>query len=209
MSVYYNQPVYRTGYTTKATTPVVSPVTAQELADWLRLDDAADPVLNGILIAATSFVIERLQSELINRARTVSYQHWPTVGRFPPVDISRGEAAFLREIKLPYAALQSVELVNLYGEAFTDYDIQQTTPATIYIDAASYLTDQSSPAIYVEYTAGYGADATAVPEAIKTGITMLAAFIYEHRGACDALNAFNSSGAREALIPYMNEAVVF
>lgn len=207
MSVYYNTPIRRSGYTSKATGTLTPPVTTQELADWLRLDDATDPVLNGILLASTSYVIERLQSELINRTRTVTYQHWPTVGRIPNVSISHTEAEFVREIKLPYATLVSVKLVELYGEAFTDYTIQQTTPATLYMSSGTFVAPQTEPAIYVEYTAGYGATATDVPDAIKAGVTMLAAYMYEHRGACDAMQAFNNSGAKELLTPYMNEVV--
>lgn len=207
MSAYFSQPQLRSGYTTRPLSAVVSPVTTQELADWLRLDDNTDPLLSPLLVAATSYVIERLQSELLNRDRVVTYQHWPMVGKLY-TQLSYPDAQFEREIKLPYATLQSVTAVTLYGGVFTDYQVQETTPATLYIEPLQ-VTDASEPAIEVQYVAGYGANAADVPEAIRVGITMMAAYLYSHRGACDAVTAFANSGARELLTPYMNELVVF
>ena len=207
MSVYFSQPQLRSGYTTRPLSAVVSPVTTQELADWLRLDDNTDPLLSPLLTAATSYVIERLQSELLNRDRVVVYQHWPMVGRMY-TQLSQPDAMYENEIKLPYATLQSVTAVTIYGGVFTDYQIQQTTPATLYIDPLE-VTDVSDPAIEVQYVAGYGDEAADVPEVIRIGVTMMAAYLYSHRGACDAVTAFGNSGARELLTPYMNELVVF
>ena len=206
MSFYHSAAQRRTGYSTKVLTPVVSPVTNQELADWIRVD-ATDPVLPGLLIAATSYVIERLQSELINRARVVYYQDWPLVGRNYGGTISRSEARAQEQIKLPYSTLVSVEELKLYGVATTGYKIQQTTPGMILIEDIQYAIDSDKVAIECSYTAGYGATADDVPEAIKIAITMLAAFMYEHRGSCDAQQAFAMSGAKELLTPYMNEVV--
>lgn len=206
MSFYHSAAQRRTGYSTKALTPVVSPVTNETLADWIRVD-VTDPVLSGLLIAATSYVIERLQSELINRGRVVYYQDWPLVGRNYGGTISRSEAMAQEQIKLPYATLVSVEELKLYGEAATNYTIQKTTPATILIDDIRYVIDSDKVAIECSYTAGYGATAADVPEAIKIAITMIAAFMYEHRGSCDAQQAFAMSGAKELLTPYMNEVV--
>ena len=49
----------RTAGQAKTTDPVIAPVTASDLADYLVLD-ASDPVLDGILVAATSAVVRFL-----------------------------------------------------------------------------------------------------------------------------------------------------
>lgn len=198
----------RQGYKSAALSEPVSPVTNQELADWLRLDDDTDPILPGILAAVTSYVIERLQSELINRERKTVYQNWPIIGTTGDCHISRSEARRAQEIVLPYARLQSVDLVELYGDTFTSYIEQDTSPAQIFIEAPTLTSDGTSPAIMLEYTAGYGEDAAAVPEAIKTGIKMMAASMYEHRGQCSVADAWASSGAGMIMQPYSLAPVV-
>jgi hypothetical protein len=47
-----------------------------------------------------------------------------------------------------------------------------------------------------------------VPTAIKTAIMMIAAFMYEHRGQCDANDAIKKSGAANLLRPYKVEVVI-
>ena len=206
--ILYSTPPLSQAYKTYALTAVVSPVTAQELADWLSLDDNTHPVLNPILLACASYMIERLQSELIARDRVVIYQHFPTIGNTAQINLGQTGAMREREIKLPYARLLSVSSVELYGGAYTDYVIQQTTPATLFIeDIPALVDDYQDPAIAVQYEAGFGALAADVPEVIRVAITMMAAYMFAHRGACDAVSAFGNSGARELVTPYMAEVI--
>jgi hypothetical protein len=55
--------------------------------------------------------------------------------------------------------------------------------------------------VRVEYTAGMDV----IPAAIKLGITTIAAFMFDHRGACDAEFALAKSGAINFLKPYRVE----
>lgn len=208
MSIYHSHPQRRQGYKSTPLSEAQSPVTNQELADWLRLDDDTDPILAGILTTVTGYTIERLQSELINRERKTVYENWPVIGTTGDWQISRSEARRQQEIVLPYARLQSVELVELYGDAFTSYIEQDTSPAQIFIEAPTLTSDGTQPAIVIEYTAGFGVDATAVPEVIKTGIKMMAASMYEHRGQCSVADAWASSGAGMIMQPYSLAPVV-
>lgn len=208
MSIYHSHPQRRQGYKSTPLTEAESPVTNQELADWLRLDDDTDPILAGILTTVTGYAIERLQSELINRERKTIYENWPIVGTTGDCHISRSEARRAQEIVLPYARLQSVDLVQLYGDTFTSYIEQDTSPAQIFIEAPTLTSDGTQPAIVLEYTAGFGATAADVPEAIKTGIKMMAASMYEHRGQCSVADAWNSSGAGLIMQPYSLAPVV-
>lgn len=208
MSIYHSHPQRRQGYKSTPLTEAVSPVTNQELADWLRLDDDTDPILAGILTTVTGYTIERLQSELINRQRKTIYENWPVIGTTGDWQISLSEARRQQEIVLPYARLQSIELVELYGDTFTSYIEQDTSPAQIFIEASTLTSDGAQPAILLEYTAGFGATAADVPEAIKTGIKMMAASMYEHRGQCSVADAWASSGAGMIMQPYSLAPVV-
>jgi uncharacterized phiE125 gp8 family phage protein len=51
-------------------------------------------------------------------------------------------------------------------------------------------------AIEIEYEAGFGADASAVPATIKRAIAQTAGYLYENRGTgCSALFALKETGA--------------
>ena len=62
---------------------------------------------------------------------------------------------------------------------------------------------RSSAAIEIDYTAGYGVDATTVPAPIKRAIRQMAAYMYEHRGdGCEPKDALTASGAWAILNRY-------
>jgi hypothetical protein len=67
-------------------------------------------------------------------------------------------------------------------------------------------TLRSRNAIKVEYVAGYGANASDVPYAIRRGIVMLAAHLYTNRGDCDG-DCVSKSGASSYLEQYKIESV--
>lgn len=184
-------------YTAQAT---VSPVTNQELADWLKQDDAADPLLPSLLLAATEFVISWLQRDLLTRTWELTYSEWPQPrqGR----QLHYGWPAYNDGIELPYTQLVSVDSVVLYGETLTndDYFIVAGNPARIRFKQPPQVSDTT--ALVATYKAGYGLTAADVPQAIRTGITMIAAYMHEHAGACDASEAMTKSGAAMLLHPY-------
>ncbi|MFV1191175.1 hypothetical protein QML34_28610, partial [Klebsiella pneumoniae] len=89
--------------------------------------------------------------------------------------------------ELPYTALISVESVTGNDSETLEYTLQaDRRPAKIAIVGWDYLSE-----IRIEYTAGMNF----VPGAIKTAIMMIASFIYDHRGGCDAEDALKKSGA--------------
>lgn len=193
-------------YSTEPTTPVVAVVTAAELADWLGVD-AGDTLLPIMANAATSAVIEYVQHELISRERVVTYQSWPHVGTVTGRTLSPSNAALINTVKLPYALNAVVSEVKLYNELSTDYIIQDLKPSQVQFDTVSVLSDDDFPAILITYTSGYGV-IDDVPDALKVGTLMLAAFMYEHRGECAADQIINKSGAASYLAPFRFNAVV-
>lgn len=204
-----NEFLSRRDYRARTADPIVSPVTNQELADWLSLPDATDPSLPALLKAATGSVIQWLGLDLLTRAWTLTHDYWPTHGSVRMPTLSGQNGYYKREISLPYANLQSVTSVTLYGEATTEFNVLGNT---VVLDYNVYRTEldgfNENPAIVIEYQAGYGATAADIPGDILTAITMLAAYQFEHRGGCNAGNALVESGAAQLLAPYRDGSML-
>ena len=179
-------------------TDTVSPVTAAELAAFIGVD-ASDPLLAGILLAATDAVIRYLNQDLIQR-EWVGLIKAPTSTGWQLSPYTLPQTTF----ELPYTALVSVEAVMTTDLTDVQYVLQsKRKPARITLLDWDYQTD-----VEVEYTAGIAATAADVPAAIKSGIMMLAAFLYDHRGECDAMDAIKRSGAANMLKFYRVEVAL-
>lgn len=179
---------------------LVSPVTNQQLADWLRLDDDTDPLLPVMTVSATQAVIDYLQRDLLPRNWVLVHEDWPVVGSTKRyTDITFDFTCFKREVELPYAGAISVDTVTTYGEVTTEFRLLDSLPSKIKFIHQKTVYDPNNPAITVNYTAGMGATAADIPQAIKTAILMTAAFLYEHRGQCTAEDALKDSGAAASI----------
>lgn len=189
-------------------TDVESVITAQEFADWTGAD-LADPLFGPLSIAATSAVIEFLQSELITRERTTVYEDWPTTGTDSAPALSKNDAYLCPRVELPYARLSDPVTITVEagGEVTTDFRVLDTLPAELYFDTFPVFNVDDAPALKLVYNAGFGT-IDDVPQAIKTAVLMIAGYLYDHRGACDVYDALKSSGAETALTPYKSKVVI-
>lgn len=192
-------------YTTSPMASLTTAIDLQPLADWLVVD-VADLVLPMVARLATSQALEFMQRELVNRARVVVYQEWPYTGTNTWPSLSPADAVPLHDIPLPYAGLQTVDSVEVYGELTTNYTTVQSKPDAIRMQP-QYDSDEDEPALVIEYTAGYGPTVDDVPEEICNGIMLLAAYLYEHRG-CNAAKALHDSGAASVLQPFRMRGAV-
>ena len=190
--------------TAKTNDPLVSPVTNAEAANFIGADDT-DPILPGLLLSATDAVIRAIQYDLEPRDWKLTLWEWPIVGTRTAPNLARAPYSFKREIELPYAALISVTSVTSYGDPVTDFTQRETSIIMPRGLAKETYKDNDDPAIVVEYRAGFDP----VPEPIRQAIIMVAAFLFEHRGACDGQEALWRSGAKSLLVPWMKQAVVF
>src|SRR5690554_5448568 len=187
--------------------PLVSPVDAGDLADWLALD-SADPLLDPLLVSASDAVINHLGLDLLAREWTYTLWDWPIAGTPTSPSLSRQATRLDRDIRLPYANLLDVVSVTSYGAAVAN--VVERDDSIILprgVERYAYQLNEA-PALEVVYSAGYGELADDVPEGVKTAIKMLAAYMYEHRGECDATDALRKSGARELLAPYVHSSNV-
>lgn len=190
--------------TARTSDPIVSPVTAQELADWLGAD-ASDPLLTPLLSSATDAAIQFLNYDLEPRTWTLTLWDWPVYGAKAWPNVGDPVSRLKREIELPYAAIQAVSSVEVYGNVITDYVTRENS--IVFAQGVPYdrYKENEDSAIVIEYTAGLDP----VSDSIKDGIKMLAAFMYEHRGECDVMQGLQRSGAAMLLQPYRRYAVVF
>jgi hypothetical protein len=180
--------------------PIVAPLDPSELADWARLD-SDDPTIPGILILATSLVINFLKVDLLTRAWSLKHKDWPTVGTYMRDSISPNTNYYKERIDLPYANLQAITTVKINNELTTDYIVLSSKPAQLQFDSVATY-DNDNYALEVEYTAGYGLTFDDVPRPIRDAILMVGAYISSHRGGCDAGDPLTMSGAKMFLTPY-------
>jgi hypothetical protein len=172
-------------------TDTVSPVTLSEFAAFAGAD-AADVLLPGLLQAATDAAIRYINQDLLPR-------QW--VGIMPEPSLVRAQLSPYIDppstFELPYTALVSVEDVTGNGGQSMTFEVQaDRRPAKITVHDWDYLSE-----IRIEYTAGMAI----IPYAIKSAIMMIGAFLYDHRGGCDAQDAIKRSGAANLLRPYRVE----
>lgn len=173
-------------------TDTVSPVTVNEFAAFIGAS-TADPLLPGILQAATDATIRSINQDLLSR-------EW--VGIVPALTPTRLQLSPYIDpsstFELPYTALISVQEVTGNDAQVLEYEVEANRrPAKISVKGWDYMSE-----IRIEYTAGM----PFIPGAIKTAIMMIASFIYDHRGGCDADDAVKKSGAMTLLRPYKVEA---
>lgn len=190
--------------TVKTTDQLVSPVTASELADWVGVD-SADTLLPPLLLSATDAVIRFLGYDLNPRQWTLTLWDWPAVGARTWPNLVPAPYYLAREINLPYGAVQSVSLVEVYGQATALYTVREDSLVVEQGVPYERYKDNTDPALVVTYTAGLEPITPSITDAIK----MLAGFLFEHRGACDVMDGLTRSGAAMLLQPYKRDAVVF
>lgn len=165
------------------------PVTVSELQSHLRVS-GDDDYLDSLIAAASGYA-----SRYLGRAlrETEITRQWD---RKESLHNLRAETTGRRVLYLTYPPVQSVDRVYSIDTDDAETDITDYTedlisePARILL--RSYTLSRDIAVLRVEYTAGY----TDVPDEIRHGIMMHAAYLYEHRGDTDVEHAVAASGAK-------------
>lgn len=182
------------------TDPLELPVTVAEFADWMGLE-SSDQLLYPMLVSATQAVIEYLQHDLIAREWIASIDVIPAKGSSEGIS---GMLKLARSVYLPYG-MTAVSGITVEDVALVENDDYEVLIPYGRVDLKSlYRYD-----ITITYNAGFGTSASSVPELIKTGIKMLAAWMYEHRGGCSdsGSSAITVSGTAAIIQPYRIEMI--
>jgi hypothetical protein len=181
------------------TGPAVTPVSRTEARNHLRLDDDVDDSLVRAYIQAATdwaenytgrFLVSRTCQMMLDGARELESPLWEGMRTGP------SNVAYLDHIELAAAPVISVESIKYYSDDDTQYTWAASNyfvdtfsePAKVVLrDGGTYPTDlRAANGLEINFTAGYGSNPSAVPEAIKVAILQYIAFLYEHRGDNEA-----------------------
>ena len=186
-----NQRQQRNAGSNRTADPLISPVTPAELANYLGLayDSSDDSFLESFILSACVWYVAYSNNELLERDYTLKFDRYPQSSEgYSGLGIEPG--ILQGWIQIPVNPATDVTEILADGE-----DI--TADATIDYDSKPQrikLPNRFLKAIEISYTAGYPTSDD-IPANILHGIKMLAAYLYEHRGECDAQNAAQKSGA--------------
>lgn len=169
----------------------VAPAT---LADRLGVD-ASDPMLPGLILAATDAARVYLRRSVTPTQYQLNLQAWPVVGAVGNW-ISGHRAQLAAAVELPYTGpLISVDsVIDADGQPVTDYTATPGNPARL-----SMTTPRDG--LTITYTAGW----SIVPPVVTEAILMISAYMFEHRGECDTGDVIKASGAAWLLSSYRVE----
>jgi uncharacterized phiE125 gp8 family phage protein len=196
--------------------PTSEPVTVAEAKLHCRQDnDADDAIFTSLITAARIYAEKRTNRAFIEQTWRMSldkfpgYQPWNLGSPFAP-SLGRSMASeyvcgkwIQPPLLLPLPRLISVASVQYYdasGELQTldtaDYIVAgDSEPAMLFPIPYTWWppTVWGRPdAVQVTYTAGYGADATSVPENIKLAMKGMIAHWYENRESVALTNSTNA-----------------
>jgi len=183
------------------TEPSIEPVSVVEAREHLRLDDDVDESLVfSLILAARQWAENYTGRSLINRTMQMY------LDGFTEVDTSLWEGTrtgihitnYQNYIELVSAPVSAVSSIKFYNDADTQgtwatsnyYVDTVREPARILLrDGGTYPTNlRAANGLEINYTAGYGANRTDVPEAIRVAILQYMTFMYEHRGDVEQNN---------------------
>ena len=156
--------------------PAIEPITIEELKLFARIDtDDEDSLLTDFIETARRLIENYLGRALIQQTITLKMDFWT------------GDV-----IELPRPPLISITAVETLDESdtATTYDssnyyiITTSEPGKLVIKQSKTYpqnTTRDYGGFQIRYLAGYGSNATDVPQAIRDGIKMWATIFYESR----------------------------
>lgn len=191
---------------TRPLTQTAPIITAAEFAAWVGVSNT-DPLIPMLSTTATDMIVNYLDMELIDRERQVIYKDWPSIGTNTAPSLSRNNIGALRLIELPYSHTAVTGVTVLIDGQAETVELVEGKPFAIYTEDYSHYTDEEINAIIATYTTGFGT-IDDVPTPIKQAALVLSAYMYEHRGECDASQMLKMSGAADLIQTYKADVVV-
>lgn len=191
------------------TAPTVEPVTVDDLKGHLNVTTDDDDAYIGSLAVAARRAIEAYQ----NRALVNTTFTWKFDSLYCTLD-HRGK---LRPPRSKLSSVTSITYIDTNGDtqtlATSVYGVDASTePGRIYLKyAQNWPSDvrDIEDCWTVVFVAGYGADATSVPDETKQAIKMLAAHWYENREPVNIGNITSELPFGPLMLANVNRIVEF
>lgn len=206
------------------TAPAIEPVSAGELRTFLKEDvsEFGDNEANRLIQMARNFIEELTGIAFIEQTWLLVLDRWPGYNDVWWDGVREGHISEIsgrpKPIQLSRYPLISVDTVTTYDEA--DNDTAVVVANLFNIDTASTpgrmmlkhgqtwpIASRGFAAVEIEYTAGFGDTAGAVPPTLRDAILTLAAYYYNHRGECDMKEAWQKSGASALTSLYVSRGI--
>ena len=168
--------------------PAAEPISLAEAKAHLRVDgDEEDALISSLILTSRLHIEAALGIALVTQSWRLVLDRWPKSASVP----------------VPVHPLQAVAEVRVFAAdgtpdvvAAQSYIVDvASTPGRIIRAGASWPPPgRAAGGIEIDFTAGYGADATSVPQPIRQALLLLVAHWYEHRDPIEI-------GAAETAIP--------
>lgn len=176
--------------------PAVEPISLTEAKLHLRIDTTAEDALISSLIKTARQYCESYQQRAYI---TQTWELW--LDRFPDIDI----------IDVPLPPLQSISSIKYYdtanvghtfavSEYFVDSKSQPGRVSLSYGKSWPADTLRPTSGVCINFVAGYGSAASAVPVTATYAILLLLAHYYENREAAGATQVYTAPLSVDALL---------
>jgi len=176
--------------------PATEPVTLDDAKAQARVDtNIDDALITGLITAARQWAEAYTGRAFINQTWQMWLDVWPVGSESWWDGVRQAPIMALDDVSyvsLPRPPLAGVNSVTYYDNAdnptvwassnyFVD-TIREPGRLALRLGSVWPVPTRINNGICIEYVVGYGADADAVPEIIKTAIRQLVSHWYEHRG---------------------------
>lgn len=154
--------------------PVTEPLTLSEVKAHLRVDGAVeDALMQSLMLTSRLHIEAALGLALITQSWRLVLDAWPADGI----------------VNLPIAPIQSLTEIRVMSSdgtprvvADTQYALDSSRRPARLIAKDNWPTPgRKFAGIEIDFVAGFGANASAVPEPIRQALLLLVAHWYEHR----------------------------
>tara|TARA_B000000609_G_C24182148_1_gene359729 strand:- start:2626 stop:3300 length:675 start_codon:yes stop_codon:yes gene_type:complete len=177
------------------TEPTIEPISIEEAKEHLRLDDDVDDIPVKTFIKASRLWAEKYTGRAFI-TRTVQQYLDSTASVLDPLyeGMRTGieTRAYSNYIELAASPAISVTSINYYNDSDTqstwatsNYYVDTVTDlGRVYLrDGGTFPTDlRAANGLEINYTAGYGASRSDIPDDIRLAMLQYMTFAYEHRG---------------------------
>lgn len=158
------------------TPPAAEPVTIDDVRAYLRItDDSENALLQSLIKTARETVEARAGLALLTQSWRLHIDRWPrsnrlALYRYPVISVDAVTAYLPDGTPVIFEA--------------TGWNLQLAgRPQRLYLQARPDMV--SLKGLEIDLTAGFGDNASAVPDVLKQAILVLVAHLYEFRGAFD------------------------